>query len=119
MINERCRIAPPHAPLISPPRHDTPHRIRPHRYFHHLNGHVYHKSHRPTSVRTKGPIKVYAVGQYGDTFLLKMSYGVGASKMTAALADALKPRSAKQNSLRFVLFCTSVCTIYCEHAPRG
>ena len=44
-------------------------------------------------VRTKGPIKVYAVGEYdnGD-FVLKMSYGVGASKMVSALGDALKPR---------------------------
>jgi len=44
-------------------------------------------------VRTKGPIKVYAVGEYSDgTYELKMSYGVGAQKMTSALADALKPR---------------------------
>lgn len=50
-------------------------------------------------VRTKGPIKVYAVGQYGDTFLLKMSYGVGASKMTAALADALKPRCSDKDAI--------------------
>ena len=44
-------------------------------------------------VRTKGPIKVYAVGEY-DTgaYMLKMSYGVGAAKMASALADALKPR---------------------------
>ena len=44
-------------------------------------------------VRTKGPIKVYAVGEYdnGD-YVLKMSYGVGASKMVSALGDALKPR---------------------------
>ena len=41
-------------------------------------------------VRYKGPIKVYAVGEYasGD-YVLKMSYGVGAQKMSAALADAL------------------------------
>lgn len=44
-------------------------------------------------VRTKGPIKVYGVGQYSDgTFLLKMSYGVSKEKMASALADALKPR---------------------------
>ena len=44
-------------------------------------------------VRTKGPFKVYAVGQYGnDLFLLKMSMGVGAQKMSSALIDALKPR---------------------------
>mmetsp|Transcript_20969 Transcript_20969/g.70909 ORF Transcript_20969/g.70909 Transcript_20969/m.70909 type:complete len:193 (-) Transcript_20969:324-902(-) len=50
-------------------------------------------------VRTKGPIKVYAVGEYDSgTFLLRMSYGVGAQKMASALADALKPRckDAKQ-----------------------
>jgi hypothetical protein len=41
----------------------------------------------------KGPIKVYAVGEYDDgSYVLKMSYGVGAQKMTSALADALKPR---------------------------
>ena len=44
-------------------------------------------------VRTKGPIKVYAVGEYdnGD-YVLKMSYGVSAAKMVSALGDALKPR---------------------------
>ena len=50
-------------------------------------------------MRTKGPIKVYAVGEYDSgTFLLRMSYGVGAQKMASALADALKPRckDAKQ-----------------------
>lgn len=46
-----------------------------------------------TGVRTKGPIKVYAVGQYDDTtFLLHMTYGVGAEKMTNALKEALEPR---------------------------
>jgi len=46
-------------------------------------------------VRYKGPIKVYAVGEYDSgTFLLKMSYGVGAQKMVSALGDALKPRIA-------------------------
>lgn len=44
-------------------------------------------------VRTKGPFKVYAVGQYSDdSFVLKMNMGVGAAKMSSALADALKPR---------------------------
>ena len=44
-------------------------------------------------VRTKGPIKVYGVGEYDSgTYMLKMSYGVSASKMSSALADALKPR---------------------------
>lgn len=44
-------------------------------------------------MRTKGPIKVYAVGEYdnGD-YVLKMSYGVSAAKMVSALGDALKPR---------------------------
>ena len=33
-------------------------------------------------VRTKGPIKVYAVGEYANgDYVLKMSYGVGAAKM--------------------------------------
>lgn len=36
---------------------------------------------------------MYAVGEYDTgTFLLKMSYGVGAKKMVSALGDALKPR---------------------------
>ena len=44
-------------------------------------------------VRTKGPIKVYAVGEYeSGAYMLKMSYSVGAAKMASALADALKPR---------------------------
>jgi uncharacterized protein YcbX len=43
-------------------------------------------------VRTKGPIKVYAVGQYGSNFMLKMAFSVGAQKMSSALVDALKPR---------------------------
>ena len=51
-------------------------------------------------VRYKGPIKVYAVGEYGDgTYVLKMSYGVGAQKMTSALADALKPRCKDAKSI--------------------
>ncbi|KAL3928139.1 MAG: hypothetical protein SGBAC_012777 [Bacillariaceae sp.] len=51
------------------------------------------KKLQKTGVRTKGPIKVYAVGQYDDsTFLLQMTYGVGAEKMTKALKDALEPR---------------------------
>jgi len=51
-------------------------------------------------VRYKGPIKVYAVGEYEDgTFMLKMSYGVGAQKMTSALADALKPRCSDAKSI--------------------
>lgn len=51
-------------------------------------------------VRTKGPIKVYAVGEYSDgTYELKMSYGVGAQKMTSALADALKPRCSDASSI--------------------
>ena len=49
-------------------------------------------------VRTKGPIKVYAVGEYGpkgkqhDLFVLKMYFNVNAEKMSNALVDALKPR---------------------------
>ena len=51
-------------------------------------------------VRYKGPIKVYAVGEYGDgTYMLKMSYGVGAKKMTGALADALKPRCSDAKAI--------------------
>lgn len=47
-------------------------------------------------VRTKGPIKVYAVGQYGkQLFLLKMNFSVNAEKMANALVDALKPRCEK------------------------
>lgn len=51
-------------------------------------------------VRTKGPIKVYAVGEYDDgSFLLKMSYGVSAAKMAGALGDALKPRCSDAASI--------------------
>ena len=51
-------------------------------------------------VRYKGPIKVYAVGEYDDgRYMLKMSYGVGAQKMTSALADALKPRCSDAKSI--------------------
>ena len=51
-------------------------------------------------VRTKGPIKVYAVGEYEDgTYVLKMSYGVGANKMVGALGDALKPRCSDAGSV--------------------
>jgi hypothetical protein len=52
-------------------------------------------------VRTKGPIKVYAVGQYGDaeTFLLKMNMQVGAEKMATALSDALKPRCSDKDCI--------------------
>jgi len=49
-------------------------------------------------VRTKGPIKVYAVGQYGsDLFVLKMNISVNAEKMSQALIDALKPRCLEFN----------------------
>ncbi|CAB9521499.1 expressed unknown protein [Seminavis robusta] len=50
-------------------------------------------------VRTKGPIKVYAVGQYGETFLLKMNMKVGSEKMASALSDALKPRCNDKDSI--------------------
>lgn len=51
-------------------------------------------------VRYKGPIKVYAVGEYADgTYMLKMSYGVGAQKMASALSDALKPRCSDSKSI--------------------
>lgn len=51
-------------------------------------------------VRYKGPIKVYAVGEYNDgRYMLKMSYGVGAEKMTSALADALKPRCSDKGAI--------------------
>lgn len=44
-------------------------------------------------VRTKGPFKVYAVGQYGKGyFLLKMNMDVNAQKMSSALVDALSTR---------------------------
>jgi len=50
-------------------------------------------------VRTKGPIKVYAVGQYDQTFLLKMYMGVGTEKMSGALSDALKPRCKEKEAI--------------------
>ena len=62
---------------------------------------LYAACHAPRApCRTKGPIKVYAVGEYADgTYVLKMSYGVGAQKMTSALADALKPRCKDAKSI--------------------
>ena len=55
-------------------------------------------------LRKKGPIKVYAVGMYQDSFkskgfMLKMAMGVGAPKMTTALVDALKPRCSDAKAL--------------------
>ena len=51
-------------------------------------------------VRYKGPIKVYAVGEYADgSYMLKMTYGVGAQKMTSALVDALKPRCSDARAI--------------------
>lgn len=44
-------------------------------------------------------IKVYAVGQYSDTFLLKMHMGVGTEKMSGALSDALKPRCKNKEAI--------------------
>ena len=59
-------------------------------------------------VRYKGPIKVYAVGEYEDgTYMLKMSYGVGAAKMTGALADALKPRCKDSEAIESFKDCLS------------
>ena len=43
-------------------------------------------------VRYKGPIRVYAVGKYSDTFLLKMAMGVSAQKIASSTADAVRPR---------------------------
>ena len=44
-------------------------------------------------LRSKGPIKVYAVGQYGkNIFVLKMAYNVNAEKLSGALMEAIKPR---------------------------
>ncbi len=43
-------------------------------------------------VRYKGPIRVYAVGKYSETFLLKMAMGVSAEKIASSTADAVRPR---------------------------
>jgi hypothetical protein len=43
-------------------------------------------------VRTVGPIKAYAVGQYHETFLLKMYMSIGAEKMSHSIGKALTPR---------------------------
>jgi hypothetical protein len=50
-------------------------------------------------VRSKGPIKIYAVGQYGKTFLLQMTYGASASKMTSALKAAMQSRCRDANKV--------------------
>lgn len=54
---------------------------------------VHRKTLKKLGVRNKGPIKVYAVGQYSkEVFVLKMSFNVKAEQMSNALVDALKPR---------------------------
>jgi hypothetical protein len=68
-------------------------------------------------VRTKGPIKVYAVGQYHDTFLLKMNMGVGTEKMSGALSDALKPRCKNKDAIAdFEVLLKSGCP---NGVPKG
>mmetsp|Transcript_14390 Transcript_14390/g.18896 ORF Transcript_14390/g.18896 Transcript_14390/m.18896 type:complete len:167 (-) Transcript_14390:1323-1823(-) len=68
-------------------------------------------------VRSKGPIKVYAVGQYDSTFLLKMSHGVNAEKMSSALADALQPRC--NDSEAIASFKETVLNGLPDGAPKG
>mmetsp|Transcript_50974 Transcript_50974/g.75635 ORF Transcript_50974/g.75635 Transcript_50974/m.75635 type:complete len:203 (+) Transcript_50974:138-746(+) len=52
-------------------------------------------------VRSKGPIKVYAVAEYSDgTYMLKMSMGVAAPKMVKALSDALGPRCSDTEAIQ-------------------
>jgi hypothetical protein len=50
-------------------------------------------------VRTKGPIKIYGVGKYDHTFLLKMCMGVGGEKITTSIAAALKPRGCQKEAI--------------------
>jgi uncharacterized protein YcbX len=69
-------------------------------------------------VRTKGPIKIYAVGQYGSSFMLKMAFSVGAQKMSSALVDALKPR-CKGCSKEITEFETLVLSGLPNGAPKG
>jgi len=69
-------------------------------------------------VRTKGPIKVYAVGQYDNgNYMLKMSYGVGAEKMTSALADALGPRCSDAKQIEAFKAC--LLAGLPDGAPKG
>lgn len=52
-------------------------------------------------VRTKGPLKVYAVGMYGQSvFVLKMKMSASGEKISGALADALKPRCGEEASCK-------------------
>lgn len=50
-------------------------------------------------VRKKGPIKVYAVGKYGSTYLLKMNMGVSAEKMASSTSQALRPRCGDKDAV--------------------
>lgn len=50
-------------------------------------------------VRYKGPIKVYALGKYSDTFMLKMAMGVSAEKIASSTADAVRPRCADKTAV--------------------
>ena len=43
-------------------------------------------------VRHVGPLKIYALGKYADTFLLKMVMGVSAEKIASSTAAAVRPR---------------------------
>ena len=50
-------------------------------------------------VRYKGPIRVYALGKYSDTFMLKMAMGVSAEKIASSTADAVRPRCADKTAV--------------------
>lgn len=50
-------------------------------------------------VRKIGPVKVYAVGKYSETFLLKMNMGVTAEKMAASTAKAIRPRCGDKDAV--------------------
>jgi hypothetical protein len=50
-------------------------------------------------VRTNGPFKVYGVGKYDHTFLLKMCRGVGGEDISNSIAAALKPRGCLEETI--------------------
>jgi hypothetical protein len=51
-------------------------------------------------VRAIGPLKVYAIGKYGSTFLLKMNIGVSATNIATNTAQTVRPRCSDQGMVR-------------------
>lgn len=51
-------------------------------------------------VRAVGPLKIYALGKYDSTFLLKMNMGVSAEKIASSTAKAVRPRCSDKSAVQ-------------------